>query len=67
MPLLRTEMAQSGFDVLDMTGPMAEAVKNGANVYYDIIHLEVDGHRLYADKIADALKGYFASAKEAQR
>jgi hypothetical protein len=65
--LVRAELAQSGFDVLDMTAPMEEAVGNGANVYYDIVHLEVDGHKLYADRIADALKDHFASTGEAQQ
>ena len=65
--LVRVEVARSGFDVLDMTAPMKEAVGNGADVYYDIVHLEVDGHKLYADRIADALKVHFASTAEAKQ
>jgi hypothetical protein len=65
--LVKAELAQSGFDVLDMTAPMEEAVGNGANVYYDIVHLEVEGHKLYADRIADALKSHFASTAEANQ
>jgi lysophospholipase L1-like esterase len=43
-------LAQSGFNLLDLHEAVTGAVSNG--FYYDGVHLDVSGHRFYADQIA---------------
>ena len=51
---VRSVLAGSGFDVLDLHAAVSGAVSN--DFYYDQIHLDVVGHRFYAEAIADRLE-----------
>jgi lysophospholipase L1-like esterase len=50
---VRTDLAASGFPLLDLTEPMRAEV--GRGVYYDNVHLNELGHALYGGWIAAAL------------
>lgn len=54
---VRAAMAGSGLPFLDMTTTVQGYA--GRDLYYDGVHLEVGGHRLYAEAIASALLGLF--------
>jgi hypothetical protein len=47
-------LAASGFEVLDLSEAVSKAVTKG--FYYDHIHLDVIGHRFYADQITSRLE-----------
>jgi hypothetical protein len=48
-------LARSEFEVLDLYATVSDAVTE--DFYYDRIHLDVQGHRFYADQIARRLAG----------
>jgi hypothetical protein len=50
---VRSMLARSGFDWLDLHGPVSKAVT--PNFYYDQLHLDVPGHAFYAEQIAARL------------
>lgn len=60
---IQVVLAQSGFDVLDLHAAVSAAVTKG--FYYDRVHLEVPGHRFYADQIARRLGQMMSSAAAA--
>jgi lysophospholipase L1-like esterase len=51
---VRARLAGSGFDILDLYPDVAAV--HTKDFYYDGIHLDVVGHRLYADRIAAKLQ-----------
>jgi len=57
---VRAALARSSFDVLDLTGPVSAAVTD--DFYYDTVHLDLRGHRFYADAIAERLAPAFKTA-----
>jgi lysophospholipase L1-like esterase len=56
---VRALLARSDFDFIDMTPDVAAS--NRESIYYDRAHLDVAGHQLYADRIANRLEPYFRS------
>jgi lysophospholipase L1-like esterase len=50
---VRTVLARSGFDFLDLHGAVSAAHTPG--FYYDGVHLDRSGHHFYADQIAQRL------------
>jgi hypothetical protein len=55
---VRVLLAHSGFEVLDLHADVSAAVAPG--FYYDAMHLDVVGHRFYAERIARQLQPYFS-------
>jgi len=55
---VRAALAASGFDVLDLHADVSAAATPG--FYYDAMHLDVAGHRFYAERIARRLAPLFA-------
>ncbi len=51
---VRAAVIRSGFEVLDLHEPVSAAV--GPGFYYDALHLDVRGHRFYAEQIARRLE-----------
>jgi hypothetical protein len=51
--VVRAVLARSGFDFLDLYGPVSAA--HGPGFYYDGVHLDRRGHHFYADQIAQRL------------
>jgi len=52
---VRTILERSGFDLLDLN-PIVTAA-HSTDFYYDGLHLETKGHRVYAEQIANRLLG----------
>jgi len=50
---VRSMLDRSGFDWLDLHGPVSKTVT--PNFYYDQVHLDVPGHAFYAEQIAARL------------
>jgi lysophospholipase L1-like esterase len=61
---VKAQLALSGYDLLDLHGPMSQSGIPG--LYYDDIHLSVAGHRFYAERIAQALATHFRHAGESK-
>jgi hypothetical protein len=57
---VRAALARSGFDVLDLTTAVSAAITD--DFYYDTVHLDLRGHRLYAEQIAGRLAPAFKTA-----
>ncbi len=62
---VRARLAGSGFDILDLYPEVAAAHTRG--FYYDGIHLDVRGHRFYADRIAGRLQPFVAGPAESRK
>lgn len=58
---VRADLAASGFNLLDLTEAMRAEVEHG--VYYDNVHLNELGHRLYGAWIAEALSPILVAAQ----
>ncbi len=57
---VRSDLAGSGFRLLDLTEPVRAEVERG--IYYDNVHLNPRGHALYGDWIADVLSPLMVAA-----
>lgn len=55
---VRAVLERSGFEILDLHSAVSAAVTS--DFFYDEVHLDVRGHRFYADQIARRLEVYFA-------
>jgi hypothetical protein len=62
---VRSRLAGSGFDILDLYPDMAAA--NAKDFYYDGVHLDVAGHRLYADRIAARLQAFVVGPAQSSK
>lgn len=51
---VQSMLARSGFDWIDLHGPVSKAVT--PDFYYDEVHLDVRGHAFYAEQIAARLE-----------
>jgi hypothetical protein len=61
---VQASLGQSGFDVLDMHGPVSKAVT--ADFYSDDVHLDVVGNHFYGEQIANRLLSYFSAKSGAK-
>jgi hypothetical protein len=57
---VQSMLASSGLEVLDLSAAVSEAVTE--DFYYDDIHLDVRGHRFYADQIARRLEALMSDS-----